>query len=540
MAGGGPLKELCEEASCSICLDFFRDPVSIAECGHNFCRACLIRSWGESGADASCPQCRGRAQEGSLRPNQQLANLVAIIQKLSPQEGKEETRKGQKRRRGVCEKHQEPLKFFCVEDQAPLCVVCRRSEEHKRDEVIPLEEPAGEKKTVTAARKERVCPKHQEPLKLFCKDDEALICVVCDLSKEHNHHEIIPVEEAFQEYKDQFCDCMKVLRRKKDIILMYKANIVRESQDLLKQTKGERQKIVIKFRQLHKFLDKQEKLLLTQMEEMEKEVTRTRDQNLAELSEELSSLYSLIREMEEKSQQPASELLQDARSTLQRCEEKEASEDPVAFLLALKGRMWDFPDLNPLLEGISKQFKDTLDSGLYLQKANVTLDPDTAHPQLVLSEDRKSVRWGEEAQALPSNPERFDEYAAVLGLEGFRAGRHFWEVLVGSEGDWSVGVARRSVGRKGDLSFSHEEEIWEVGKWNGHYWAFVEGGDNSLSLTGEPKRIRVCLNYAGGRVAFFDADRGSLIYEFSGASFHWETLLPYFRFGSKGHLKLTS
>nr|XP_056723658.1 E3 ubiquitin-protein ligase TRIM7-like [Euleptes europaea] len=484
MAAEGPLKELCEEASCSVCLEFFSDPVTIAECGHSFCRACLIQSWGASGAEASCcPQCRGRAQEGSLRPNQQLANFVQIAKKLSPLERKEEKRRGQKRRRGVCEKHQEPLKFFCVDEEAPLCGVC-------------------------------------------------------DQSQGHNDHEIIPAEEASQEYK--FCNCMEILHKEKEEILAHKASIVKESQDLLKQTKGERQKTVTKFRQLHKFLDKLEKLLLTQMEAGEREVERKRDQHLAELYEALSSLDSLIREMEEKCQQPASELLQVRVSILQRYEEKEVFENPVAFLIALKCRIWDFPDLNPLLDGIKKQLKDTLDSGLHLQKVNVTLDPDTANIYLVLSEDWKSVRWGGKAQSLPSNPKRFSTRSALLGREGFTAGRHFWEVLVGSEEGWRVGVARESVRRKGGIIFSPEEGIWAVGKWGGHYRAVIKNQYPRLTLTGEPKRIRVCLDYAGGRVAFFDADRGSLIYEFSGASFRGETLLPFFWVWENGHLKLSS
>ncbi|XP_015266126.1 PREDICTED: tripartite motif-containing protein 7-like [Gekko japonicus] len=528
MAAAGPLKELCEEASCSVCLDYFQDPVTIAECGHNFCRACLNRSWGEPGASSepSCPQCRGRAQPKNLRPNLQLANFVEIIKRFALQEGKEAGGK-----EGVCEKkHGEPLEL--------LCAVCGRSQE-PRD---PLQEAARaqEKEVVGTAGKGGVCQKHQEPLKLFCKDDQALICVVCDRSKEHRNHETLPLEEASQEYKDQFCTCLEILKKERERILAYKGDVEKESQDLLKQTKGEKEETVAKFRQLHEFLEEQEKLLLAQMEEVEKEVARNRDQRVARLSEALSSLESLIQEMEEKCQQSARDLLQDARSTLQRYEKRESCENPAAFPLAVKWRIWDFSDLNLLLEGIKKQLKDALDSGLHLQKVNVTLDPDTAHPRLILSEGQKSVREGEKDQALPNNPERFEQYFIVLGRKGFIAGRHFWEVLVGREEKWLVGVARKSVRRKGRITFSPEEGFWTVGKWSGTYRASIKDHYPPLTLSGEPKRIRVCLNYAGGRVAFFDADQAAMIYEFSGASFPGETLLPFFYVYGKGHLKISS
>nr|XP_056701714.1 E3 ubiquitin-protein ligase TRIM7-like [Euleptes europaea] len=540
MAAGGPVKELCEEATCSICLDFFSDPVSIAQCGHSFCRDCLTRSWGESGAEASCcPQCRGTTQKKKLWPNQQLANFVEIAKKFTLQAGTEADVEGGGGKWGVCEKHQEPLRFFCREEDAPVCIFCGRSKEHKDHEVIPLEEASQANRAIVAARRGRVCQKHQEPLKLFCKDDKALICLVCDRSKEHRNHETLPLEEASQEYKDQFSSWMEILKKERERILAYKADVVKESQELLEQTTGEKEGTVANFKQLHKFLEEQEKLLLAQMEEGEKEVAKKRDQHLAKVSGELSSLESLIREMEEKCQQPACELLQDVRSTLQRYEEKETFENPVTFPLTLKWRIWDFSDINHLLEGVMKQMKDTLDSGLQQQKANVTLDSNTAHPSLILHDDRKSVKPGEQAKALLKNPERFDRYRAVLGQEGFTGGRHFWEVLVGSEEGWSLGVARKSMRRKGWITLSPEEGIWEVGKWEGSYKAPEEDHEPPLTVSGELKRIRVCLNYPGGRVTFFDADRADLLYEFSGAAFTGETLLPFFYVHSKAHLQLS-
>uniref|UniRef100_UPI00109F14BF zinc finger protein RFP-like n=1 Tax=Podarcis muralis TaxID=64176 RepID=UPI00109F14BF len=474
------IQRLRDEATCSICLDYFKDPVAIPECGHNFCRSCLIQCWGESEAEASCPQCRERVQRRSLVSNRQLANVVEIAKNLSFQEGKEEGGKG-----GVCE------------------------------------EP-------------------QEPLKLFCKVHETPICLVCDRSKEHENHEVIPLEEAFEEYKEEICRRLEILRKEREEILAYLAALDKECKDLLKLTEMERLKAVEKLRELSQFREEQEKRLLNDVEEVEKEIAGRRDEELARLSRKLSSLERIIQEMEEKSQQPASELLQDVRRTLKRYEERESSEKPLAFPPELRNRILESCDLNHLVEDTMKQWKDPLLFSEQIQKANVTLDPDTAHPELFLSEDRKSVRWKDEPQALPDNPERFNAWPCVLGREGFTGGRHFWEVTVGSGEYWDVGVARKSVERKGVFDFIPEGGIWAVEKWGEKYWAFTSPKYSPLSLSGEPRRIRVTLDYEGGRVSFSDADSGAELYTFSGASFSGETLLPFLRLlDNKTHLSIS-
>ncbi|XP_054831870.1 E3 ubiquitin-protein ligase TRIM7-like [Eublepharis macularius] len=534
MAVGGPVSDLCLEATCSICLEYFKDPLMIAECGHNFCRACLPQSWGESGAEASCPLCRGPAQPRNLRPNLQLANFVEIAKKFAVQEEKEADVEGAEGKEGVCEKHQEPLELFCKDDDASICVVCCRTKEHKDHQVIPLEEASGKEKTIIAAGK--VCEKHQKPLKLFCKDDDALICVSCDRSKEHKYHEVVPLEEAAQEYKNDICSFLEVLKKERTKFLEFKSDVIKESQVLLKQTKAAKQKTIAEFRQLHQFLEVQEKHLLAQMGEMEKEITGERDKHMARVCKELSSLESLIQEAEEKIQQPANELLQDVRSTLQRFEGKEKFETPVAFPPIQKWKIWDLWDISSFLEGVMKQFRVTLVSGLQLQKANVTLNPKTAHPRLFLSEDQKSVRQGEKPQALPSNPERFEYWDIVLGCEGFTTGRYFWEIIVGHEKVWFVGVTKKSVKRKSWMNVGPVEGIWALGK----------NSDNSYTALSHPhftvneelKKIRVVLNCEGRQVAFFDANTAALLHTYSGASFSGERLHPFFWVCEKGHLRL--
>ncbi|XP_015266185.1 PREDICTED: tripartite motif-containing protein 7-like, partial [Gekko japonicus] len=424
----------------------------------------------------------------------------------------------------LCEKHQEPLELFCKDDEAPLCVVCGRSKEHKGHEVVPLED-----KTPLETGKGSICEKHQKPLKLFCKNDEALICAACDSSTEHKYHDVIPAFLASQEYKEEISHCLGILKEEKKKLTACKGDIMKESQELLKQTKAEKQKAAIKFRELHKFLEEQAKLLLGNMEELEKEVARKRDglvAYMAKLTEEMSSFENVIQKMEGKCQQLDCELLQDIRSALQRYEEKEKLEEPV-LPLELKWVFWDFCDINTFLEGVFKKFKDTVIAGLQPQKANVILDPDTAYPWLIISEDRKSMKWGTKYEALPPNPERFQEMAFVLGWEGFTAGRHFWEVIVKSYDDeWGVGVARKSVNRKAWINVSPEEGIWTMKKTKGYIAAV--GASRNLPQSGELKRIRVLLNYEGGQVAFFDADRAAPLCAFSGASFSGEALHPLF------------
>ncbi|XP_067320847.1 butyrophilin subfamily 1 member A1-like [Anolis sagrei] len=221
-------------------------------------------------------------------------------------------------------------------------------------------------------------------------------------------------------------------------------------------------------------------------------------------------------------------------------QKREKSETPVIFPSALKWKIWDFRDITPFLEGVMKQCRDSLESGLQQKKAHVTLDPDTAHPQLILSEDCRRVTWGKEEQDLPDNPERFNHCPYVLGQEGFTGGRHFWEVLVSSEEDWSVGVARKSVERKDFDHSGPDAGIWEMGKWGSEYWFSSDNYETPcLIMSEEPRRVRVTLNCEGGRVAFYDADSAALIFEYPPASFSGETLLPLFHVHDTAQLALS-
>lgn len=154
----------------------------------------------------------------------------------------------------------------------------------------------------------------------------------------------------------------------------------------------------------------------------------------------------------------------------------------------------------------------------------MTLDPDTAHHKLQISDDQKSVMWTESSSAVTDYPQRFTSACCVLGCEAFTSGKHYWEVNIRAEEDWAVGVATEAVKRKEGNSETPEEGIWAVKKVKA-----LRMGSLELKCD-DPKTVGVYLDYEGNRVMFFDAEKEAALGSCP-ASFKAEKIRPFFRLG---------
>ncbi|XP_030055791.1 E3 ubiquitin-protein ligase TRIM39-like isoform X2 [Microcaecilia unicolor] len=448
MAATTPAESLQDEASCSICLDYFTDPV-MTDCGHNFCRSCITQTWKGGDTDFPCPQCRAMSLQRNLRPNRQLANMTEMVKNLS--------------------------------------------------------------QTSVRPKEGNRCEKHEEKLKLFCEEDQKLICIICRESRDHKSHTVIPIEEAAQEYKAKLKMHLKPLRKNLKRLLKFKCAEGKKAADLRSETEIKRQIVESEFEELQQCLNKEKKIVLSRLEEEEKKILQRMMENETQLEEQSSSLMQLITEIEEKSQQPANQLLKDVKDALSRCQKMKFPK-PEAVSTDLKmGFQFRYPQ--QLKKWITTFGDWWMECGRYA--VNVTLDPETARPDLTLSEDRKSVRKGNRRQNVPDTPQRFDYDPCVLGSEGFTSGRHYWEVEVGDVTLCLLGVCKDSVRRKGMIKLSPGEGFWTVKLWyEQRCWALTSP-KTQLPLSEIPRAVGILLDYEAGKVSFYDAGDKSHLFTFT-------------------------
>ncbi|KAM9500839.1 butyrophilin subfamily 1 member A1-like [Clarias gariepinus] len=161
---------------------------------------------------------------------------------------------------------------------------------------------------------------------------------------------------------------------------------------------------------------------------------------------------------------------------------------------------------------------------------DVTLDPDTANSLLILSDDGKEVKEGDEEQNLPDTPQRFKYERCVLGKQSFSSGKFYYEVQVSGKTWWILGVVRENINRKEEITWRPQNGFWTVILSDENEYKALAGPSVPLTLGEKVEKVGVFVDYEEGLVSFYDVNSRSHIYSFTGQTFT-EKLYPYFRPG---------
>uniref|UniRef100_A0A8P4KKD9 Uncharacterized protein n=1 Tax=Dicentrarchus labrax TaxID=13489 RepID=A0A8P4KKD9_DICLA len=327
---------------------------------------------------------------------------------------------------------------------------------------------------------DRMCTKHDKLLELFCKTDQMCVCMLCTVL-DHKTHDVVPLKE---EYEGKKAELGKTEAETQQMIQERRLKIqeIKRSVELSKE--GADREIadgVQVFTALKESMERRQVELIDTIKEKQRKTEKQAEGFIKELQQEISELKKRSSEVDHV-RPPSYE------GTVVRA-------------------------VNQLEETLSKQMKKLFEVELKRVQqyaVDVTLDPDTAHPELILSDDGKQVNHGDVKKTIPDNPERFDNCVNVLAKQSFSSGRFYYEVQVKGKTDWTLGVARESINRKGQITLRPQNGYWMIWLRNENEYKALAGPSVSLSLKSQPEKVGVFVDYEEGLVSFYDVDAAKL------------------------------
>ncbi|XP_062895351.1 zinc-binding protein A33-like [Mobula hypostoma] len=475
--------------SCSICLDTFKDPVT-TECEHDFCRPCIMEYWDRQDTSI-CPLCR-QFSSGILRTNRTLAYVVEILQSKKSNSSGESNSSGDK-----------SFVFLLL-----LILIFV---------IVLLWSLSPNASSLGFYPKDYdMCPQHKEKLKLFCEDDQELICLICRDSNKHKNHRVSPVNEAAQYYKEELATTLESLKMKHAHHQIMKSNYEENLTLLMDEVSMTEQNIGKVFVRLQELLRREEESIMQELHNDAWQRFTRLEEIIMQLTFELSTLSDIIQAVTEDL------ILEDALTFLMKLKTaqervKMAISDPSEVSVKM-----DDAKYNILM--IYYTWKKIVNE-IGFNTVLLSLDAETAHRDLLIFNNMSSVVYRHGLKKPLDSSLRFTTHPFVLGKQGLSSGIHYWEIFVGCKTDWILGVTKKSVERKMHISLTPQNGLWTLEKRNNHYLANTVPHVIIFSRL-KSQKVGIYLNYEGGLVSFYNADYMNLIYTFK-ATF-METLYPLF------------
>ncbi|XP_063050730.1 tripartite motif-containing protein 16-like [Engraulis encrasicolus] len=516
---------------CPICLDLLKDPVTLP-CGHNYCLGCIEDCWNEEDVKGiySCPQCRKTLnQRPDLNKNVIIAELVdqmrkSRIQTATPVEcaaGPGDVACD------VCTSRKLKAVKSCLECVMSYC------DNHLKahNELI------GRNHTMvdaTGQLQERICPRHKKVFEIFCRTDQSCVCLLCMVDV-HKGHDTITATAEWSQKKEELGQSQRRCQQ----IIQLKEKELQELRKAVKTLKSGAQTAV----------EESERMFTEMIRSIERRRSEVTELIRAQEKAEVSRAEGLLKRLEQE--------IAELKRTDAEMKQLSLTQDPIHFLkniLPITGRPYSTTStsvtvsqsfsLEPLKKSVSAlkmQLEEKLNSIFqqevvkisaaaaknvqiiqniqmsdgqavtaepvtredFLQySCHFTLDPNTAHEDLHLSEGNRRVKRRRKAQSYPDHPDRFEEFWQVLCREGVSA-RCYWEV------EWSgrvdIAVSYKSISRKGrgdECVFGGNDQSWSLylTSSSSSFWHNAE--ETELPLVAS-SRIGVYVDHRAGTLAFY-------------------------------------
>uniref|UniRef100_A0A8C2BJL1 Tripartite motif-containing protein 16-like n=1 Tax=Cyprinus carpio TaxID=7962 RepID=A0A8C2BJL1_CYPCA len=512
-----------DELMCPVCLDLLKDPVTI-QCGHSYCKSCITGCWDQEDQKRvySCPQCR---QTFSPRPA--LARntmLTELVEKLKKTKLTADCDAGAGDVQcDVCTGRKYKAIKSCLMCQESYCRTHfdRHEEFHSRKPHKVTE--------ATGRLQEMICQKHEKLLEVFCRTDQKCICMLCTMDGHKNHNTVSAAAQRTEKQKQlketQNTFQQRIQQREKDLQQLRESV---ESHKRSAQTAVEDSERI--FTELIRSIERSRSELIRLIRDQEKTAVSRAEEQLERLEQEINDLRRRDAELEQLSHtQDHIQFLQSFLSLSAPPESTDLKDDFFSSLVSFDDLTESVHQLRDKLEDFCKEElkkisdRETLTNIVprtrndFLQYSHqLTLDLNTAHKRLRLSESNRVITGTKTDQSYPDHPERFDCTFQVLCRESV-CGRCYWELeWRGGEHGVRISVSYKSISRKGQSKaclFGNNDQSWSLHCNPPRYLFRHNNVVTDLPVKPISSRIGVFVDHSAGTLSFYSvSDTMSLIH----------------------------
>ncbi|KAM5125229.1 E3 ubiquitin/ISG15 ligase TRIM25-like [Mantella aurantiaca] len=485
--------DLRAELECSVCLNIYTDPVTL-KCGHNFCRVCIDRVLDTQGGSRgySCPECRQKFQDRpTLHRNITLRNIAGNFQSAEP-----------------CQEQSEVFCTYCVDSPVPAvrsCLLCEVSlcdkhlRVHKKSPEHILTDP-------TSSLESRKCSVHKKILEYYCTEDDTCVCMSCFAIGGHKGHEMESLDEASGKKKETLRNVLQKLVTTREETEERVRSLQEHRRKVEEEAAGDTERVTALFIDLRRRLEVLEKRVLREISGRAERDSMSIVEMIRDLEIKKDELSRKMRHIEElcNMTDPLTVLQESDTGDLCDTEDGDDEDRERHDKLLHDGGGLDVAGI--LHTGLSDIITE-VNVYFYIQEdTDILLDVTTAHNNLHISDDRKTVSLSDIEQNRPETPERFQLYSQVLSSRSFSSGRHYWEVDVGGSDRWRVGMCYPSMARRGGEQsvIGCNKKSWGLIRNNNQYGMIHDRNEILLPANISSNRVRIDLDYEAGRISFYD------------------------------------